>query len=68
MGLGVIELFIVKVMCTTYMIPYACSAKRSSWGRIGSLLMVVVMWFPHGTIPGLLWGAVCWAESRIPER
>lgn len=58
-------LFILQLICTYFMITYALSPKRSRWGRILSLLMIVVLWFvPYGWIPGLMWGGLCWSDSR----
>ena len=57
--------FILSLICTYFMITYAMSRRRSMWGRIFSLSMIVVMWLvPFGWIPGLIWGALCWGDAR----
>ncbi|MBN1867802.1 hypothetical protein JW916_10965 [Candidatus Sumerlaeota bacterium] len=58
-------LLVLEIVCTYFMITYAISPKRSGWARIASSLMVVVTWFvPYGWIPGIVWGAICWSDSR----
>ncbi|HBF33980.1 TPA: hypothetical protein DDW35_05405 [Candidatus Sumerlaeota bacterium] len=57
--------FIFAICCTFFMFTYALSPQRTPWTRIASLLMIPIMWFvPYCWWIGLLWGALCWGDSR----
>ncbi len=57
--------FILKIICTFFMVGYAGKSKNPKVLRIISLVLIFVMWFvPFGVVPGLIWGGICWSDSR----
>ena len=58
-------LFIFQLICVFYMFTYALSPKRSKWGRIAALTVIVVSFLiPYGGYLAIVWGAICWSDAR----
>lgn len=57
---------ILYLICAFYVLSYAVSSKRSTWGRVVSVIVLPVSFFmPYGWLVILLWGAVCWSDARM---